>query len=150
MSEAVLQKNKRLQAISLRASGVAKQLSSSPRAAHPSRSGTCTKKACATQAIFMQVKRQPGSCLLGEGIFTMGYSKNCIMYWGFYKIIISSIPQKVCTNLLKYSMFFYAFCTDSSKRASNSSRPIFSFSRRISAQRSITSRCSTRIAFALS
>ena len=116
--------------------------SSSPRAVHPHGVLLCK--------ISYKVKRQPGSCLLGEGIFTMGYSKNCIMYWGFYKIIISSIPQKVCTNLLKYSMVFYAFCTDSSKRASNSSRPIFSFSRRISAQRSITSRCSTRIAFALS
>ena len=27
---------------------------------------------------------------LGEGIFTMGYSKNYIMYWGVFTVIIIS------------------------------------------------------------
>ena len=40
---------------------------------------------------IFKLKRQPTfGCLLGEGIFTMGYSKNYIMYWGVFTVIIIS------------------------------------------------------------
>lgn len=48
---------------------------------------------------------------LGEGIFTMGYSKNNIMYWGFTSIIISSNTVEVCTNMYKLIYFFCAVST---------------------------------------
>jgi hypothetical protein len=44
-------------------------------------------------------KRLP---VLGEGIFTMGYSKNYIMYWGvFTGIILPLVLPKVCTKFTK-------------------------------------------------
>ena len=53
-------------------------------------------------------------CLLGEGIFTMGYSKNYIMYWGvFTGIIIACAYKKVCTNIPKFSTSFCANCVES-------------------------------------
>ena len=56
------------------------------------------KKKTATNAAF-----------LGEGIFTMGYSKNYIMYWGvFTVIIIAWLPREVCTNFTKVYMRFCA------------------------------------------
>ena len=48
-------------------------------------------------------------CLLGEGIFTMGYSKNYIMYWGvFTVIIIARSADEVCTNFTKVVICFCA------------------------------------------
>ena len=63
---------------------------------------TCCLHASMTHQLFLfsivlnsyyifKLKRQPTfGCLLGEGIFTMGYSKNYIMYWGVFTIIIIS------------------------------------------------------------
>ena len=99
------------------------------------------------------------AAFLGEGIFTMGCSKNYIMYWGvFTLIIVSPLPFKVCTNFTKVAFAFYAFCivpfshfrknflfwfyssvvsvatsVPLWNNASNSSLPIFSFSKRSSA-----------------
>jgi len=33
-------------------------------------------------------KTASNAVFLGEGIFTMGYSKNYIMYWGVFTVII--------------------------------------------------------------
>ena len=42
----------------------------------------------------------------------MGYSKNYIMYWGvFTVIIIPSLPEEVCTNVKKVIRLFYTFFT---------------------------------------
>lgn len=89
-------------------------------------------------------KEQPSlAALLGEGIFTMGYSKNYIMYWGVFTVyIVPCVHQKVCTKFTKFNMFFcalYSFVSATSsfsvvKSASNSSRCTFSFSRRRAAQ----------------
>ena len=63
---------------------------------------TCCLHASMTHQLFLfsivlnsyyifKLKRQPTfGCLLGEGIFTMGYSKNYIMYWGVFTVIIIS------------------------------------------------------------
>ena len=60
-----------------------------------------SKKKTASNAVF-----------LGEGIFTMGYSKNYIMYWGvFTVIIIAWFPKEVCTNFTKVHVRFCAMCT---------------------------------------
>lgn len=48
---------------------------------------------------------------LGEGIFTMGYSKNNIMYWGFTFIIIPPYTVEVCTNMHKLLNIFCAIST---------------------------------------
>ena len=49
--------------------------------------------------------------LLGEGIFTMGCSKNYIMYWGVFTLIIVPFSHsKVCTNFQKNSHSFYSIC----------------------------------------
>ena len=49
--------------------------------------------------------------LLGEGIFTMGCSKNYIMYWGVFTLIIVPFSHsKVCTNFQKKSHPFYSIC----------------------------------------
>ena len=41
----------------------------------------------------------------------MGCSKNYIMYWGvFTVIIVPRFPGKVCTNFTKMMFVFYAFC----------------------------------------
>ena len=48
---------------------------------------------------------------LGEGIFTMGYSKNNIMYWGFTSIIIPSNTVEVCTNMHNFINIFCALST---------------------------------------
>ena len=49
---------------------------------------------------------------LGEGIFTMGYSKNYIMYWGvFTVIIIAWVVPKVLPNITKNETIFCAKLT---------------------------------------
>ena len=41
----------------------------------------------------------------------MGCSKNYIMYWGvFTVIIVAQEYKKVCTNLTKFEIFFCADC----------------------------------------
>lgn len=73
----------------------------------------------------------------------MGCSKNYIMYWGVFTVfIVPCVHQKVCTKFTKFNIFFcafysFVFATSSFsvvKSASNSSRCIFSFSRRRAAQ----------------
>ena len=40
----------------------------------------------------------------------MGCSKNYIMYWGvFTVIIITSVNRKVCTNLIFFTLIFYPY-----------------------------------------
>ena len=52
------------------------------------------------------------AAFLGEGIFTMGYSKKYIMYWGvFTESIIPHPPRKVFTNFTIFRMFFCALFT---------------------------------------
>ena len=42
----------------------------------------------------------------------MGYSKNYIMYWGvFTLIIISCLPFEVCTNFTYFCTYFCAYST---------------------------------------
>ena len=56
-------------------------------------------------------KTATNAAFLGEGIFTMGYSKNYIMYWGvFTVIIIAWMPAEVCTNFTKVYICFCATC----------------------------------------
>ncbi len=38
-------------------------------------------------------KTASNAAFLGEGIFTMGYSKNYIMYWGVFTVIIIPWPR---------------------------------------------------------
>ena len=55
---------------------------------------------------------QPGELVIsqGEGIsFLMGCSKNYIMYWGvFTVIIVPYVPRKVCTNRDFFSFDSYS------------------------------------------
>ena len=45
-------------------------------------------------------KKTAKAVFFGEGISLMGCSKNYIMYWGvFTVIIIACSPRKVCTNM---------------------------------------------------
>ena len=39
-------------------------------------------------ALYKIKKTASNAAFLGEGIFTMGYSKNYIMYWGVFTVII--------------------------------------------------------------
>ena len=107
-------------------------------------------------------KRQPPiGCPFKEKVFLLwGVVKTIyIMYWGvFTLIIVSPLPFKVCTNFTKVAFAFYAFCivpfshfrknllfgfyssvvsvatsVPLWNNASNSSLPIFSFSKRSSA-----------------
>ena len=41
-------------------------------------------------ALYKIKKTASNAAFLGEGIFTMGYSKNYIMYWGVFTVIIIS------------------------------------------------------------
>ena len=111
---------------------------------------------------FLQKKRQPPiGCPFKEKVFLLwGVVKTIyIMYWGvFTLIIVSPLPFKVCTNFTKvvptfcilyivpFSHFrknflfvFYSFVVSVTtsaplwNNASNSSLPIFSFSKRRSA-----------------
>ena len=61
----------------------------------------------------MKIKKTAANAVfLGEGIFTMGYSKNYIMYWGvFTVIIISCFHGEVCTNVKKLINCFYTVYT---------------------------------------
>ena len=55
-------------------------------------------KKTATNAVF-----------LGEGIFTMGYSKNYIMYWGFYGYYNIMFPWRSVHKREKtYQLFLYS------------------------------------------
>ena len=115
------------------------------------------------KAISCKVKKRqpPIGCPFKEKVFLLwGVVKTIyIMYWGvFTLIIVSPLPFKVCTNFTKVAFAFYAFCivpfshfrknflfgfyssvvsvTTSAplwNNASNSSLPIFSFSKRSSA-----------------
>ena len=63
---------------------------------------------------------------LGEGIFTMGYSKNYIMYWGIFTVIIIAwTPAKVCTNLTKSMTRFWLFCISENKIKKTASNAVF-------------------------
>ena len=123
-------------------------------------------------------KRQPPiGCPFKEKVFLLwGVVKTIyIMYWGVFTVIIVPwIYTEVCTNFTKVWHRFCALCIQkkgsagkffpaepfsviltiqifyASNNASNSSRVIFSFSRRSAAQRSSTSRCSAMIVFAFS
>src|SRR5699024_5022306 len=61
------------------------------------------------QHFFLRAKKTACySCLLREGISSLGCSKNYIMYWGVVTFcIITHVRQKVCTNLTKFYLFFY-------------------------------------------
>ena len=114
-------------------------------------------------AIYRDIKKRqpPIGCPFKEKVFLLwGVVKTIyIMYWGvFTLIIVPSLPIKVCTNFTKVVFAFYAFCivpfshfrknllfgfyssvvsvaTSAPlwNNASNSSLPIFSFSKRCSA-----------------
>ena len=64
------------------------------------------------EKVFLQKKTTFRTVvLLGEGIFTMGCSKNYIMYWGVFTLIIVPFSHsKVCTNFQKNSHSFYSIC----------------------------------------
>ena len=71
-------------------------------------------------------KTASNAVFLGEGIFTMGYSKNYIMYWGVFTVII--IPwthAKVCTNLTKSMTRFWLFCISENKIKKTASNAVF-------------------------
>ena len=71
-------------------------------------------------------KTASNAVFLGEGIFTMGYSKNYIMYWGvFTVIIIAWTPAKVCTNLTKSMTRFWLFCISENKIKKTASNAVF-------------------------
>ena len=62
-------------------------------------------------AVCIQSKkdRTEVTAFLGEGIFTMGCSKNHIMYWGvFTLIIIAWSADEVCTKFTKITTYFCA------------------------------------------
>ena len=59
-------------------------------------------------ALYKIKKTASNAAFLGEGIFTMGYSKNYIMYWGVFTVIIVPwIYAEVCTNFTKVK---HCFC----------------------------------------
>ena len=51
------------------------------------------------------------AAFLGEGIFTMGYSKNYIMYWGFYSYYNTMNPCKSVHKVKKSSCLFLVSST---------------------------------------
>ena len=65
-------------------------------------------------SVFYKVKEPAGYAgSFGEGISLMGCSKNYIMYWGvFTVIIIACSPRKVCTNMDFFCAVFYSFFAD--------------------------------------
>ena len=77
-------------------------------------------------AFYKIKKTASNAAFLGEGIFTMGYSKNYIMYWGVFTVII--IPwthAKVCTNLTKSMTRFWLFCISENKIKKTASNAVF-------------------------
>ena len=102
-------------------------------------------------------KRQPGSCLFPENCILFWCSKNYIMYWGVFTIlIISPHPPKVCTKFIKMSFTFCQFSPRHGvlavevKICSNSVLSIFSLSINTREHSCSTASCSLTIAFALS
>ena len=60
--------------------------------------------------IYIQEKKTAKAVFFGEGISLMGCSKNYIMYWGVFTVIIVSCSQgKVCTNMDFFCAIFYSF-----------------------------------------
>ena len=48
----------------------------------------CSEKRKFLGALCLRSETASNAVFLGEGIFTMGYSKNYIMYWGVFTVII--------------------------------------------------------------
>ena len=68
------------------------------------------RRNCLGSELLHKVKKtgRKVTAFLGEGIFTMGCSKNHIMYWGvFTLIIIAWSTDEVC---IKFTIFTICFC----------------------------------------
>ena len=60
--------------------------------------------------ICKKEKKTAKAVFFGEGISLMGCSKNYIMYWGVFTVIIIACSQgKVCTNMDFFCAIFYSF-----------------------------------------
>ena len=52
-------------------------------------------------------KTAPNAVFLGEGIFTMGYSKNYIMYWGGFYRYYNSMVIRISVHKINKSCYSF-------------------------------------------